>query len=394
MSHKNRRHKAPNMIEVKYQLTDEEIKTISVKNECVPFSVTKIYSLFLLILIPGVVFALIMSDLISLATHGIVFLLILMGALISYLSGQQKTEPPEMTVTFDEDRRCESSGESRHQIRLKEISDWEESPFFFELNRFGIYSFEPKRAYTPDQQQLLRSYLTNARGEAAESTQALPLFEEMANRENASRIRYMLNREDFVNYQRGGFRMIDPNNVETLERLGRAGNARISLLVILSMIGFAYTMWWFADPLQALKTTISAGTSAGLFIWVLRYISTHHKFSSFLKRITNDLFEREVEFGILDDGWYVGNENSVSFHHWNDVNGFSISKSSWLISTKTNNHLIPLRIFGSQEDAERAILTALIKKQHFFQTTDWGNEETVTAVESGNPFQAPNTNIR
>jgi hypothetical protein len=94
------------------------------------------------------------------------------------------------------------------------------------------------------------------------------------------------------------------------------------------------------------------------------------------------------KFALTKTGFATGTSQSVTFTDWRDVESFHENDSCW--GFKMPNELIqivPKRIFADEIDSKKFIDLAMMLHREHRQTF----AVTVVGVETGNPFQAPNS---
>lgn len=397
------------MIRVNYHLTPSEQAFVHAANQMTYGGIWKISGIFAMCFTPGVIIAYLLGDFVSLITAVLVLIFLISTSLLRAFGKQGVINKEDRQVTFTSDSRQEDFKNSKFQLRLSEYDSWRETKDFFVFNRFGIITVEPKRVFSEDQIATLRSYLNAVQpAESAGSQSAIhptdaslvrpvegepvPLYQAMYEKLKAAPNSGMTwtfrnRRSDFDDYHRGGYRPATLDNFPLPEKKTNLGKY-ISTSVFFAIISGVILLWLTSYPAQTLTLAGCVGAPFALAFLIFRHIQRRDRDA--LKRITDDVFERDIELGLTPEGWFMASPTSISFHHWLDVDGFRVNTSSVLITSFQTNHLIPKRIFGDSTQAAVAILTMLRMHDQAISNRHWDHDgEAVTAIESGNPFQAP-----
>ena len=377
------------MIQVEYQLTDEEWRTIQKINGGSSFGYWHMWSTFLLCCLPGLGIAIYFYSLVSILVH----VVLLVTFLVLAIWGQTKLEVPKQVpfvVTYDQHYRAETCGKSRHEGKLACFQDWHEDDRFVIRSYWGLSQMEPKRAYSEAQLEQMRSYLNTAR--QSPEPGAIPpvrIFQEVQARTDRQFVRqYQLERSDLSIHEQGRFFPVTFEDTSGLNEAFGQPSSRMPTFLLLFLIGIGFSVWLFDSPEVAMPVVGTFGLTCVLVYLGFR-LSIRWASGSTQSMLNDAFFERELEFGITSDGWYNGNSDSTSFHHWQDIKSFSVSRGLLLVRTINNVYMVPLRIFESPEEAEKFVLASLKLHNDAIREESRKDGVPVEAVESGNPFQPP-----
>lgn len=397
------------MIRVNYHLTPSEQAYVHAANQMTYGGIWKISGIFAICFTPGVIIAYLLGDYVSLITAVLVLIFLITTSLLRAFGKQGVSNKEDRQVTFTSDSRQEDFKNSKFQLRLSEYDSWRETADFFVFNRFGIITVEPKRVFNEEQIATLRSYLSAVQPPESDGDQSVsypahasrvrpvdekpvPLYETICEQRKAApnsgmTWRFRNRRTDFDDYHRGGYRPATVDNFPLPENKTNFGKY-ISMSFFFAIISAVILLWLTSYPAQTLTLAGCVGAPFALAFLVFRLIQKRDRDA--LKRITDGVFERDIELGLTPEGWFMASPTSISFHNWLDVDGFRVNTSSLLITSFQINHLIPKRIFGDSTQASLAIMMMLRMHEQANNNRHWDHDgEAIAAVESGNPFQAP-----
>lgn len=381
------------MIQTTYHLRPEEIAYQNETNGQATVGFSSMLFLTHLAFMPPALASFLMGEIGGLAILAILYCAVMAMVITNYLRTRANPEQV-IQVIFTPKARREIRDGSINEVLMADIENWSETNEFFEFERFGIITIEPKRAYTPEQQETLRSYFAVI-GNSARPVPAEPcdLYTETHSEKILARWVFRNQRTDFDHYRKGGFRSI---SLDQPGEIFLPPSRRIFNIILMALLAMILLPYFVTQLLFETQWAIVWGFLVGwpiLSTLVVFRIWKQRAYGSF-DRIKDSLFDRDVEVGIQNAGWFLGNAASMTFHPWSNVNGFSLSRTLLLIVACDLGYMVPRRIFGDDVDFRKAIMFILQTHRDAIRQEEWPDSdadslEDLEAEESGNPFQAP-----
>lgn len=381
------------MIEVEYQLTEGEWETISQMNGGSRFQYWHFWTLMITCCIPGLLLAIWLNELFSIVLHSVVLFVFFVLMFSKKAEVPQPTRCP-ISVAYDSQFRTETCGQSRTQFRLSASSELRETDAFLVIPRFGMSMMEPKRAFSKSQLEQVRNWLVEA-SQSAMSVEPLPLAEEVRSRSDRMHVEsFRQQRSDLYAYKQGAFQTVSSGDMSAMETVFRPPKQRRwqSALALGWFILLALGLVWIEAPVLAWGLTVSVGLSVGL-IYLGFKLMVRWSGGRVGEMLSDEYYQLDFEFGMTRQGWYMSSQSGVSAISWQDVVSIGINRVAILLTTASNAHLIPLRIFGSDEEAQRVIETTVRLHDEAMREKQRSEAVGLAVVESGNPFQAPQSTI-
>lgn len=383
------------MIRAQFQLTDEELKEIYQLNDHQPMTSWRILLYAFGCYVPGLTIAGIIGDWVIILAVAVIAVLATMLTLRAHF----KTNAAPITSLerergYGPDLVYEKIENSESAFRYGKLERWSETDSLFVFHRMGFNFGIPRRVFQSEELDTLRGYFDSiGNRESLAYKQPVELYERIQQQTFRLHKRFRHTREDMEAAYQGGYLAIDMDDVQTSMpkriSIGLRGVFVLAAVLIILVGIFNSREPWNNGFGPLIFWIVTLGIALPLLTIYLVQKWFLNRRTKEIARLTDEFYKNENELYVGSDGWYWGQPNDFAFYSWLDLKGMSQNKSTILLNAAGVNHVFHKRIFGSAEEALRFINLVIELRQEALRREEAKSSPTVTAVESGNPYQSP-----
>lgn len=371
----------PTMLQFQFRLTDEEFATsLRLNRAFVPMR-WKLYVLVIASMLPSLVTFYLLDAGWSLAWFVIMIGVLGVYAISAYFkkSGSLDNYDQELTLT----EACLSSKFSHSQSNLKWglFDDIEETSHAIRLMRLQRCTYFPNRIFG-GQLAECRALISRGRQASLAEVATVDLYRQVYGAESPFPVyEFQYVDEDIELATKSNFQVARDVKIET----GKARPLSVwwSVVFISCLVGL---LAWLTFDWER-QSPLYFAALLGAWLLPLALMLTYIKLVQLRSRRRAQVPQDICKLRLTQSGWAIGNEDGVVLFDWRDV--LDIYDSLHFYGFKTINqllHLIPKRIFPDELANTRFLSQALELHR---QAKRQQEVVVATAVETGNPYQAP-----
>ena len=384
-------------MQVKFRYTNKEFIRSRRFNQMAGTPKWKILTIVPLTLVPSILLSLLSDD------GSLLFAVFLVGLILFATIAWVLFRQPKMVdqhdhaLTLSPDTLRDEYSHSIFEINWKRFDGFIEEDHEFLFRRLDRFIIFPKRIFTDQQCEEVRKLASTVEQEPSNENPVGLYAKHCVNPNATGESPHLLNHQQRVFeflYQREDFLLAMQSPLRVIDHFGppqKNNSVRSKLAPFVSLFIFILLTW--TGFVLATQTSLTRFWSFLQVIFVcalpmvLLFVGMWRIRKSNAQRVPQTPDELS-KFALTKTGFATGTSQSVTFTDWRDVESFHENDSCW--GFKMPNELIqivPKRIFADEIDSKKFIDLAMMLHREHRQTF----AVTVVGVETGNPFQAPNS---
>ena len=375
-------------MQVTYRYTDREYVHSRRVNRLLGIPKWKSLGLALICLLPSVVLILFTFSFIAIIAFAAVAAYLIVMISLALIKQPQLSDKHDHVLTLTPETLHEACSNSEYELRWQYFDEFSETESEFQLRRLDRHILLPKRIFTPAESEQLRSLAKKVDEVTPDEVPPIPMFARLFSQGDQNRVyRFSYQPNDLIQAASDRLVLVDADSISKPRKKLASNRLVASWLAIFVLVsvfllrtpGDSNSQWTSLQILFLLGALLLPFLLLFAFTKIVRGRSARR-----LPQVPLD----ENRLVLLKQGFGIGTPNNATFYDWRDIDSFYENSSCY--GFKSFNeliHVIPKRIFADQIKSSEFLNQAISLHREYRRTF----ESSVSAVETGNPYQPPST---